>query len=152
MFSQYIPTTKPQEMPTRATSGSAGYDLRYFDDTFDQDEKILAGSFIIERGGIRIVPTNLKVQLPKGTFGMICPRSGLAAKHGITVLNSPGIVDFDYEGHIRVILINHGQDPVMINHGDRIAQMVIVPYSHLEPSGTFLGFRGDGGFGSTGIQ
>ena len=79
-----------------------------------------------------LIPTNLHVQLPKGTQLEIRPRSGWALKEGITVLNSPGTVDFNYTGNIGVILINHGYEPVSIEHGDRIAQAVLMPYHSIE--------------------
>jgi len=100
-----------------------------------------------------LVPTNLIIELPEGFEAQIRPRSGLALKHGITVLNSPGTVDADYRGEIKVLLINHGKTPFEINFGDRIAQMVIAKHERAEfilrekLSDTS---RGEGGYGSTG--
>jgi len=99
------------------------------------------------------VPTGLAIALPEGFEAQVRPRSGLAAKHGVTVLNAPGTVDADYRGEVSVILINHGSAPFTIARGERIAQMVIaqvanaelVPVVSLAPTG-----RGGGGFGSTG--
>lgn len=100
-----------------------------------------------------LVPTGLAIALPPGHEAQVRPRSGLAAKHGVTVLNSPGTIDADYRGEINVILINHGAAPFVINRGERIAQMVIAPVVQAtlvavaELSATD---RGAGGFGSTG--
>ena len=99
------------------------------------------------------IPTGLAVALPAGTEGQVRPRSGLAAKHGVTVLNSPGTVDADYRGEINVILINHGEAPFAIRRGERIAQMVIAPVvqAQLVPVVSLSNTdRGSGGFGSTG--
>jgi dUTP pyrophosphatase len=100
-----------------------------------------------------LVPTGLAIALPEGFEAQVRPRSGLAAKHGVTVLNSPGTIDADYRGEIQVILINHGAEPFTIRRGERIAQMVIapvvqatlVPVTSLDETD-----RGSGGFGSTG--
>jgi dUTP pyrophosphatase len=100
-----------------------------------------------------MVPTGLAIALPSGFEAQVRPRSGLAAKHGVTVLNSPGTIDADYRGEIRVILINHGDVPFEIRRGERIAQMVIAPVARaaLVPSVTLSATtRGAGGFGSTG--
>ncbi len=102
-----------------------------------------------------MVPTGVRISLPVGFEAQVRPRSGLAAKHGITVLNTPGTVDSDYRGEIRVILINHSDVPFTINDGDRIAQMVIARHE----TATFTVVqtldetkRGEGGFGSTGVK
>ena len=108
---------------------------------------------ILSPGQYALVPTGLAIALPEGFEAQVRPRSGLAAKHGVTVLNAPGTVDSDYRGEISVILINHGSAPFTIARGERIAQMVIaqvanaelVPVVSLAPTG-----RGGGGFGSTG--
>jgi dUTP pyrophosphatase len=108
---------------------------------------------ILSPGQYALVPTGLAIALPEGFEAQVRPRSGLAAKHGVTVLNAPGTVDADYRGEISVILINHGSAPFTIARGERIAQMVIaevanaelVPVVSLAPTG-----RGGGGFGSTG--
>jgi len=104
-------------------------------------------------GQYALVPTGLVIALPPGFEAQVRPRSGLAAKHGITVLNSPGTVDADYRGEIKVILINHGEAPFVIKRGERIAQMVITPVvqAALVPVETLSSTdRGAGGFGSTG--
>lgn len=128
--------------PTRAHKGDAGLDLT-------ANENIVIPSM-----GWRLVPTGTKTAIPKGQAGLVCPRSGLAAKHGITVLNAPGIVDAPYRGDIGVVLINHGPKPFEISAGDRIAQLLIMPFTHLTPVGRPLDTtdRGDGGFGSTGTK
>lgn len=104
-------------------------------------------------GQYALVPTGLAIALPPGHEAQVRPRSGLAAKHGVTVLNSPGTVDADYRGEIKVIMINHGQAPFVIKRGERIAQMVIAPVvqAALVPVATLSPTdRGAGGFGSTG--
>jgi dUTP pyrophosphatase len=100
-----------------------------------------------------LVPTGLAIALPEGFEAQVRPRSGLAAKHGVTVLNSPGTIDTDYRGEIQVILINHGAEPFIIRRGERIAQMVIAPVvqATLVPTASLNETdRGSGGFGSTG--
>jgi dUTP pyrophosphatase len=100
-----------------------------------------------------MVPTGLAIALPEGFEAQVRPRSGLAAKHGVTVLNSPGTIDADYRGEIQVILINHGAEPFTIRRGERIAQMVIAPVvqATLVPVASLSETdRGSGGFGSTG--
>ncbi|WOH50807.1 dUTP diphosphatase [Bradyrhizobium sp. sBnM-33] len=108
---------------------------------------------ILPPGKFAMVPTALTIALPSGYEAQVRPRSGLAAKHGVTVLNSPGTVDADYRGEINVLLINHGDTPFPIKRGERIAQMVIAPLVQAElvlvDSLTATG-RGSGGFGSTG--
>lgn len=109
---------------------------------------------VIAPGGRALIPTGLTLELPPGYEGQVRPRSGLALKHGVTVLNSPGTIDSDYRGEVKVILINLGQEPVTIRRGDRIAQLVVAPVVQaewqevdaLDPTA-----RGAGGFGSTGV-
>jgi dUTP pyrophosphatase len=108
---------------------------------------------VLAPGRHALVPTGLTIALPSGFEAQVRPRSGLAAKHGVTVLNSPGTVDADYRGEINVILINHGDAPFSIRRGERIAQMVIAPVvqAQLVPVTSLLATdRGNGGFGSTG--
>lgn len=132
------------KLPTYATTQSAGMDL-----TAAIEEAIE-----LDAGDRALIPTGLAISLPKGFEGQIRPRSGLALKHGVTVLNSPGTIDADYRGEIKVILINHGQEPFVIQRGMRIAQMVVERFTHvnwqvvdnLEDDSE----RGEGGFGSTG--
>ena len=108
---------------------------------------------ILSPGKYALVPTGLTIALPPGFEAQVRPRSGLAAKHGVTVLNSPGTIDADYRGEISVILINHGEAPFVIRRGERIAQMVIAPVVHAEltaAASLSATDRGSGGFGSTG--
>jgi dUTP pyrophosphatase len=136
--------------PKYETSGSAGFDLR-------ADLKIEVT--ISAKGGIAIIPTGLYFELPSNFEMQIRPRSGLAAKNGITVLNSPGTIDSDYRGEIKVILINHGHEDFKVNNGDRIAQGVIASVVN-ENIFNFNQVneisdnteRSSGGFGSTGTK
>jgi dUTP pyrophosphatase len=108
---------------------------------------------VLSPGKHAMVPTGLAIALPPGFEAQVRPRSGLAAKHAVTVLNSPGTIDADYRGEIRVILINHGEEPFVIRRGERIAQLVIAPVVQAElVVATALSptDRGSGGFGSTG--
>ncbi len=134
------------QLPTYETSDSAGMDLRA---AINKDEPLQ-----IEPGRRMMVPTGLAMALPAGMEAQIRPRSGLAFKNGITVLNSPGTIDADYRGEIKIILINHGGQPFVIERGMRIAQMVIAPVTQLEWALTLdlsNTARGEGGFGSTGV-
>jgi dUTP pyrophosphatase len=109
----------------------------------------------VRPGGRALVPTGLVLELPPGYEGQVRPRSGLALRHGVTVLNSPGTIDSDYRGEISVLLINLGPEPVMIHRGDRIAQLVIAPVVHATLVATVAvseTVRGAGGFGSTGAK
>ena len=109
--------------------------------------------FVLAPGKHALVPTGLTIALPQGYEAQVRPRSGLAAKHGVTVLNSPGTIDADYRGEIAVILINHGDATFPINRGERIAQMVIAPVAQAELVAVASlpdTARGSGGFGSTG--
>jgi dUTP pyrophosphatase len=132
-------------LPAYETTQSAGMDLRA-----NLSEAVTLGS--LERA---LIPTGLFIALPQGTEAQIRPRSGLAAKQGITVLNSPGTVDADYRGEIKVVLVNLSNQPVTIQHGDRIAQMVIARHEQaefVEVSELQETERGAGGFGSTGSR
>ena len=108
----------------------------------------------LQPGARQLIPTGLAIALPAGFEAQVRPRSGLALKHGITVLNSPGTIDADYRGEVQVLLINHGQAPFVIKRGDRIAQMVVAPVTQI--AWTIVEQldqteRGSGGYGSTGI-
>ncbi|SEW29598.1 deoxyuridine 5'-triphosphate nucleotidohydrolase [Aliiroseovarius sediminilitoris] len=135
-------------LPCYETTGSAGADLRA-----NLPEPDRATGWTLAPMERRIVPTGLRVEIPEGFEMQIRPRSGLAAKHGVTLANAPGTIDSDYRGPLGVILINLGAEPFSVGHGDRIAQAVIAPvvqasYALVEAlSGTA---RGTGGFGSTG--
>lgn len=133
------------KLPTYATEQSAGMDL-----TAAMEEAIEIGP-----GERMLIPTGLSIALPEGYEAQIRPRSGLALKHGITVLNAPGTIDADYRGEIGVILINLGQDPFTVERGMRIAQMVIAQHSFVTwevADQLDQTERGAGGFGSTGTQ
>ncbi|MGQ1889521.1 dUTP diphosphatase [Thermophagus sp. OGC60D27] len=130
--------------PEFATEGAAGVDLKAF----------LEESVVIKPFERVVIPTGLYIELPQGTEAQIRPRSGLAAKYGITVLNSPGTIDCDYRGEIKVVLINLSNDEFVVNSGDRICQMVIHKFERFEwYFSEQLGdtTRGNGGFGHTGI-
>ena len=113
------------------------------------------GSITLDPHKWALVPTGISISLPEGFEAQVRPRSGLAAKKGITVLNSPGTIDSDYRGEVKVILINHSEEPFVINDGDRIAQMVIARHESaaFEVVASLDGTaRGEGGFGSTGVR
>ena len=106
-------------------------------------------------GARALVPTGFAMALPAGYEAQIRPRSGLAYKHGVTVLNSPGTIDADYRGEVKVLLINHGSDPFTIERGERVAQMVIAPITQpefVQVEDLSETVRGAGGFGSTGVK
>jgi dUTP pyrophosphatase len=107
----------------------------------------------IPPGARALIPTGFALELPRGYEAQVRPRSGLALKHGVTLLNSPGTIDADYRGELMVILINHGDEPFLVRRGERIAQLVIAPVSHAEivaAEELAATLRGPGGFGSTG--
>lgn len=114
------------------------------------------GTIELPPGGRALVPTGLQLQLSPGYEGQVRPRSGLALRHGITLLNSPGTIDADYRGELGVVLVNLGQHPFVIQHGDRVAQLVIAPVTRAEPyeaepaDPAAAAGRGAGGYGSTG--
>lgn len=133
------------QLPTYATEQSAGMDLT----------AALEEAFDLEPGMRTLVPTGLSMALPVGFEAQIRPRSGLALKHGVTVLNTPGTIDADYRGEIKVILANLGTETVTIDRGMRIAQMVIAKHEHVAWSvveDLDNTERGAGGFGSTGTN
>ncbi|HEY4133618.1 MAG TPA: dUTP diphosphatase [Alphaproteobacteria bacterium] len=132
-------------LPVYATADSAGLDLMA---AIDAPMQLAPGSRAM-------VPTGLAIALPRGFEAQVRPRSGLAAKNGVTVLNTPGTIDADYRGEIKVILINHGEEPFAIERGARIAQMVVAPVTRIawdERATLDETARGEGGFGSTGFQ
>ncbi len=131
-------------LPAYETTGSAGMDLRAA-----IDEPVVIGP--LQRA---MIPTGLRIALPEGYECQIRPRSGLAAKHGVTVLNSPGTIDADYRGEIKVILVNLSDVPFTVNPGERVCQMVVARYSRVEwvqVETLDVTERGCGGFGHTGI-
>ena len=138
----------PHQLPSYSTADSAGLDLR----------AKLDAPVVLQPGERMLIPTGLHMALPQGYEAQVRPRSGLAYKHGVTVLNSPGTIDADYRGDVGVILINHGQAPFGIEDGDRIAQLILARYERIEwavietveqlPDSS----RGTGGFGHTGTS
>ncbi|MBR5016152.1 MAG: dUTP diphosphatase [Spirochaetia bacterium] len=131
-------------LPVYSSAEAAGADLR----------ACVQEDVVIKPGQRYLVPTGLSIQLPVGYEAQIRPRSGLAIKHGISLVNTPGTIDSDYRGEVKIIMINHGSEDFVIHRGDRIAQMVIAPVTH----GMFAMSdsldatdRGAGGFGSTGV-
>lgn len=132
-------------LPCYATAGSAGADLRAY---------LPHGSVTVETGHSIRIPTGLELEIPRGFEGQVRPRSGLAARYGITVLNSPGTIDSDYRGEVHVVLVNLGNEPFTVSHGDRIAQLVIAPVTNcrfIVENETSPTERGNRGFGSTGV-
>jgi dUTP pyrophosphatase len=140
-----LPAARDLPLPSHASPGSAGVDLRAAVD----------GEVVLRPGERLLVPTGLVLEIPPGWEGQVRPRSGLALRHGLSLVNAPGTIDSDYRGEVGVILINLGEAPCSLRRGDRIAQLVIsrvepVEWEEadtLEDSG-----RGDGGFGSTGTD
>jgi dUTP pyrophosphatase len=134
------------EMPHYASSGAAGADIR----------ANLKSDIVLEPGQTKLIPTGVRVEIPHGYEIQIRPRSGLAAKHGVTVLNTPGTIDSDYRGEIQVILINHGRENFIVTSGMRIAQMVVAPVTlgdFVRADGALAAStRGEGGFGHTGTH
>jgi dUTP pyrophosphatase len=142
---QQLPHGEGLALPAYQSAHAAGLDLLA---AVPEDAPI-----ILAPGSHVLVPTGLVIALPRGFEAQVRPRSGLAAKHGITVLNAPGTVDADYRGEVGVLLINHGEVPFTIRRGERIAQMVIAPVTQAELTAVAQlspTERGGGGFGSTG--
>jgi dUTP pyrophosphatase len=137
------PDTSDIPLPSFATEQAAGLDLRSSE------------AVTLSPGEWKLVPTGIAIEIPEGFEGGVRPRSGLAAKHGITCLNSPGTIDADYRGEVKVILINLGKEAVMFDRGERIAQLVISKYERLnviEVDDLTDSSRGAGGFGHTGLK
>lgn len=140
---QRLPHAEDLPLPTAATEHSAGLDLL----------AAVEAPLEIPPGDWRAVPTGLALALPPGTEGQVRPRSGLALKHGVTLLNAPGTIDADYRGEVKVVLINHGRHGFTVERGMRIAQLVVaryLPVTWCETSDLEATARGAGGFGSTG--
>jgi dUTP pyrophosphatase len=132
-------------LPSYETEGASGLDLR----------AAVRGELTLHPGDIKLVPTGLAISLPAGYEAQIRPRSGLALKHGVGMVNSPGTVDSDYRGEIGLVLINWGKVPFVIKRGDRIAQMVVTRVSRaevLEVDRLETTARGEGGFGHSGVE
>ncbi len=138
------PGTEDLPLPAYETEHAAGMDLR----------AAVADPVVIPVGGRALIPTGLRIAVPPGYEAQVRPRSGLALKNGVTLPNTPGTIDADYRGEVRVILLNLGSEPFTIKRGDRIAQLVVAPVIRVQwlavdrLSDTL---RGDGGFGHTGV-
>lgn len=142
---QKMPHASGLPLPGYETEDSAGMDLRA---AVDQPVELKPGKRML-------VPTGLKMAIPRGYEAQIRPRSGMAYKHGLTMLNTPGTIDSDYRGEVKLLAVNLGEEPHTIHHGDRIAQMVIAPVCRAEISEVENledTARGEGGFGSTGVE
>ena len=140
-----LPHAEGVPLPEAASEGSAGLDLR----------AAVTEEVTLEPGERLLVPTGLVLELPPGWEGQVRPRSGLAVRHGVGLLNSPGTIDSDYRGEVRVLMVNLGTEPFVVRRGDRIAQLVVAPVAAVEvrEAGSLSPTdRGDGGFGSTGVE
>lgn len=138
-----LPHSEGIELPSYATEFAAGMDVR----------AAVEETLVMAPGDRVLIPTGLIFEIPKGYEIQVRPRSGLAIKHGITLLNAPGTIDADYRGEVKVIAINHGSEPFEVHRGDRIAQLVVAPVVQLEIKEVLEvdeTQRGEGGFGSTG--
>ena len=138
---QRLPHARDLPLPDYATAQAAGLDL------------LAAAAVEIAPMGRALVPTGVALELPEGFEGQVRPRSGLAARHGVTVLNAPGTIDADYRGEVQVLLINLGQQPFSVTRGMRVAQLVVAPFVRaalVEADALEATARGAGGFGSTG--
>jgi dUTP pyrophosphatase len=142
---EVLPGQEDLGLPAYATEGAAGLDLK----------AALSDPLTLKPGERGIVPTGLKMAIPQGFEGCVRPRSGLAMKQGLTLTNAPGTIDSDYRGEVKVLVINLGQEPVVLKRGDRIAQLLISPVAQaqvVKVEQVDDTARGTGGFGHTGIQ
>ncbi|MCF0138369.1 MAG: dUTP diphosphatase [Oscillospiraceae bacterium] len=140
---KFIKLSEDARTPTKAHEDDAGFDLYASED------------YLLKAHEFGMVCTGICIELPEGTEGQVRPRSGLAAKHGITLLNSPGTIDSGYRGEVRCILINHGSEDFLITKGMRIAQLVVKPIyetEFVEVRALDTSDRGEGGFGSSGLK
>ena len=138
---QRLPHARDLPLPDYATAQAAGLDL------------LAAAAVEIAPMGRALVPTGVALELPEGFEGQVRPRSGLAVRHGVTVLNAPGTIDADYRGEVQVLLVNLGQQPFSVTRGMRVAQLVVAPFvraSLVDADVLEATARGAGGFGSTG--
>ena len=138
-----LPAARDLPLPTQGSPGSAGFDLR----------AALEGEVVLRPGERLLVPTGVVLEIPPGWEGQVRPRSGLALRHGVGILNAPGTIDSDYRGEVGVILVNLGEAPFSLRRGDRVAQLVIARVERVEWEEAETledSSRGDGGFGSTG--
>jgi dUTP pyrophosphatase len=141
---QRLPHAEGLPLPAYATEGAAGADLR----------AAVESELVLDPGERAAVPTGLVLEIPVGYEGQVRPRSGLAIRSGLTIVNAPGTIDSDYRGELKVLLVNVGSEAVAIDRGDRIAQLLIAPVtraSFIETEGVSTSERGKGGFGSTGV-
>ncbi|MFL6196306.1 MAG: dUTP diphosphatase [Thermoanaerobaculia bacterium] len=141
---QRLPAARDLPLPSPASPGSSGFDLR----------AAIDGEVALRPGERLLVPTGLVLEIPFGWEGQVRPRSGLALRHGIGVVNAPGTIDSDYRGEVGVILINLGEAPFSLKRGDRIAQLVLHRVERIEweeADSLAESGRGNGGFGSTGV-
>lgn len=139
-----LPAARDLPLPSQGSPGSAGLDLR----------AAVEGEVVLRPGERLLVPTGIVLEIPPGWEGQVRPRSGLALRHGLSLVNTPGTIDSDYRGEVGVILINLGEAPFTLKRGDRVAQLVISRVETVEwdEADTLDGSgRGDGGFGSTGV-
>jgi dUTP pyrophosphatase len=139
-----LPAARDLPLPAPASAGSSGFDLR----------AAIAGERVLSPGERLLVPTGLQIEIPPGWEGQVRPRSGLALRHGIGMVNAPGTIDSDYRGEVGVLLINLGSEPFTLRRGDRIAQLVVARVEEVEweeVEGLAGSDRGEGGFGSTGV-
>jgi len=140
-----LPAARDLPLPSPGSPGSAGFDLR----------AAVEGELVLRPGERLLVPTGLVLEIPPGWEGQVRPRSGLALRHGLGIVNAPGTIDSDYRGEVGVILINLGEAPFTLRRGDRIAQLVISRVEAVEweeADGLEDSGRGGGGFGSTGVE
>lgn len=142
---EQLPDARDLPAPRYMTEQAAGMDLR----------AAISAPLTLQPGEYALVTTGIRLAIPPGFEGQVRPRSGLAARHGVTLLNSPGTIDADYRGEVCVVLINHGQEPFTVQRGDRIAQLLISPIAHAQVEVVAKlddTARGEGGFGHTGRQ
>lgn len=142
---QKLDHAKDLQLPSYESDQAAGMDIR----------AALENPVELQPGKRTLIPTGFKIELPRGYEAQIRPRSGLAYRHGITMLNTPGTIDSDYRGEVKVLAVNLGEETYTIRHGDRIAQMVIAPVTRVKvisAESLMETERGDGGFGSSGLS
>lgn len=140
-----LPHAQDLPLPSYESEYAAGMDIR----------AALENPIILKPRERKLIPSGLKMALPKGYEAQMRPRSGLAYRHGITMLNTPGTIDADYRGELKMLAVNLGEEEFVINHGDRVAQMIIAPVIQAdvhEVKNLSETERGDGGFGSTGVK
>lgn len=145
LYFKRLPHANDLPLPKYESNYAAGVDLR----------AAVSESLTLKEGERKLIPTGLQMALPEGYEAQIRPRSGLAWRNGITMLNTPGTIDSDYRGEVKVLAINHGNEPFVIEHGDRIAQMVVAPVQQCnisEVNELPKSVRGGEGFGSTGVK